>query len=269
AATQESVSCVAAVPSGFWCPLPLVDNGDGTLGSTFGPGSGFPLTDGATSYFRTAYHAGGEYLVDVAIDGVTSGATYASASRSVEVAELELVASGPATATTGVEVDSSSTLANIGTAAIDIAAPAPNDENVIGEFQIALGAGALAPVDLTVSYLAPDNAYHAIPLAPCVLDPNQLCGSFGPGAGFPVAVGYNATSLFRTLFTLDGTYTVTSRVVGVSSGSVFAESAQVIAVGASSATITIDPASLAQTYNGGVHPVIVTTTPSGLAYTVT
>src|SRR5690606_27498233 len=35
AATQESVSCVAAVPSGFWCPLPLVDNGDGTLGSTF------------------------------------------------------------------------------------------------------------------------------------------------------------------------------------------------------------------------------------------
>src|SRR5690606_12562154 len=162
AATQESVSCVAAVPSGFWCPLPLVDNGDGTLGSTFGPGSGFPLTDGATSYFRTAYHAGGEYLVDVAIDGVTSGATYASASRSVEVAELELVASGPVTATTGVEIDSSSTLANIGSAAIEAAAPAPNDENVIGEFQIALGAGPLTPADLTVSYLAPDNAYHAI-----------------------------------------------------------------------------------------------------------
>ncbi len=58
-------------------------------------------------------------------------------------------------------------------------------------------------------------------------------------------------------------------MVGVSSGSVFAESAQVIAVGASSATIAIDPASLAQTYNGGAHPVIVTTTPSGLAYTVT
>ncbi len=99
AATQETPTCVAALPAGFWCPLPLLDNGDGTLGASFGPPvSGFPLTDGATSFFRTAYHRGGQYQVTVSVAGVSTGEVYASASQTIQVAELVLQSSGPGSA---------------------------------------------------------------------------------------------------------------------------------------------------------------------------
>ncbi len=100
-------------------------------------------------------------------------------------------------------------------------------------------------------------------------DPTHVCGSFGPPTGFPVAAGYNATSLFRTLFTQGGSYSFTTRIVGVSSGTIFAVTAQTVTISASSAAIAFDPASLSQTFNGGTHPVIVTTTPGGLSYTLT
>lgn len=269
AIAQESPSCVAASPAGFWCPLPLIQNGNGSLSSTFGSPTGFPLTDGATSYFRATFHRGGHYEVAVSIDGVNTATTYASASHSVNVAELSLQSAGSAAIGTGVALDSTATLANIGSSAISSASAAPNDDNVIGQFSIERLGETLNSGDLTVSYLAPNNNYYAITLQACAADPAQLCGDFGPGGGFPVAAGYNATSLFRTLFTLPGSYTVTTRAVGVGSAAIFAVSTQAVTVTSSVAAIAIDPASLSQTYNGGTHPVIVTTNPVGLAYSLT
>ncbi|MEO7062709.1 MAG: MBG domain-containing protein, partial [Dokdonella sp.] len=267
AATQESASCVAASP-GFWCPLALTQDGN-TLDATFGPVSGFLLTDGAVSMFRTRYHRGGRYDVGVSIAGVSTGTVYANASQSIDVAQLTLQSAGPASASTGANVDISATLANTGTAAISSATAAPNDENVLGQFVIALAGNTLAPSDLTVSYLAPDNAYHAITLNACASDATMLCGDFGPSTGFPVAAGYNATSLFRAVFNRNGAYAITTRAVGVTSGAMFATSSSALSIAMSNATIAFDPASLTQTYNGATHPVIVTTTPAGLSYTLT
>lgn len=271
ALTQESPSCVATTSptNGWWCPLLLIDNGDGTLSGSFGPPTtGFPLTDGVTSYFRSLYHHGGQYTVAVSLDGITSGAGYASANQTIDVAQLALGTSGPASANTGATVDSSSTLTNTGTAAISGGSPAPVNENVIGQFTIASSAGALATSDLTLSYLNPlTSAYDTIALT--ANGDGTLSGSFGPSGGFPVAAAYNATSLFRTVFAKAGNYTVTTRIVGVASNALYAQAAQAVAVSASTSAIAIDAASLSQTYNGGTHPVIVNTTPAGLAYTVT
>ena len=271
ALTQESPSCVATASptNGWWCPLLLIDNGDGTLSGSFGPPTtGFPLTDGVTSYFRSLYHHGGQYTVAVSLDGITSGAGYASANQTIDVAQLALGTSGPASANTGATVDSSSTLTNTGTAAISGGSPAPVNENVIGQFTIASSAGALATSDLTLSYLNPlTSAYDTIALT--ANGDGTLSGSFGPSGGFPVAAAYNATSLFRTVFAKAGNYTVTTRIVGVASNALYAQAAQAVAVSASTSAIAIDAASLSQTYNGGTHPVIVNTTPAGLAYTVT
>lgn len=271
ALTQESPSCTATTTpaNGFWCPLLLIDNGDGTLSGSYGPPTtGFPLTDGVTSYFRSLYHRGGQFTVAVSLDGISTGTGYASAMQTIDVAQLTISASGPANANTGATVDSSSTLTNSGTAAISTSAPAPDNENAIGQFTIASSAGALATTDLALSYLNPaTSTYDTIALT--ANGDGTLSGSFGPSGGFPVAAGYNATSLFRTVFARAGNYTVTVRILGASSNTVYAQATQAVAVGSSSSTIAIDPASLSQTYNGGTHPVIVNTTPAGLSYTVT
>ncbi|MBB5207401.1 MBG domain-containing protein [Chiayiivirga flava] len=265
AAVQESGACVPG-DGGFWCPLPLTDGDDnGELEGSFGPPGGFPFAE-ATSQFRTRFARGGHYVTTVDIVGVTTGAVYASAARHVDVAELALSGAAAMGGETGVALESAVTLANIGTAALDAAAaPAPNDENVIGRFRIERDAGALTAADVEVAYL--DGAsYVPVTLAE---SGGGLDGSFGPATGFPVDAGYSATSLFRSQFLLPGTYTVTTRIEGVDSGAVFDTLVQTAVIDASGATIVIDPASLARTYDGSAMPVAVSTAPAGLAFEVT
>ena len=262
---QESASCVADGPV-YWCPLPLASNGDGTLGVAFGPLTGFPLSDGAVSHFRTVHHRGGAFHTSVSLVGVESGEVHALGSATVNVAELELAASAPATAQTATAVDSSVTLRNRGSAAILGAAAAPNDENVIGLFRISLDDGELPEGAMSISYLAADSNYHEIPLVACDGD---LCGAFGPSVGFPVSVDYLSTSLFRSVFSVAGSYSLSTQIVGVDSNAVFAETTQSLTVTAGSADVLIDAASLGATYDGTAHAVTATTLPEDLAYTVT
>ncbi|HET6631115.1 MAG TPA: MBG domain-containing protein [Rhodanobacteraceae bacterium] len=268
ATSDEGSNCSAGDTSGvWWCTLPLVDNGDGTLGAAFGPSTGFPVVDGHSSSFRTVYHRGGTFSYNVAINGVDTGATYATATKDVNVAEVQIVDTAPTSANTGVGVDSSSRMANVGTAGIGSGNAAPNNENVMGKVIIALDGATLSPDDLTVTYLEKnDNTYHVLPLVAC--DGGKLCADFGPQTGMNVFTGYDGTSLFRTTFATPGTYTITSRAVGMSSGAVFAETTHSLTVQASTAGIVLDVSSLSQVY-GATHAVTATTTPAGLAYSVT
>ena len=265
---QENGACVAADGGGFWCPLPLSDNDDGTLGAAFGPGSGFPLADGNASFFRTRYHRGGQYHTSVRLDGVDSLQTYAIGSGSVDVAELTLLQTGPATAVTNTEVGTSSTLRNVGATALSASTgTGPTAENVIGRFVVSHDGGALAPADLALQYLAPDGSYQPLPLSACG---DALCGSFGPPVdGFEVDAGYLATSLFRTVFSRTGGYLVETTIEGIDSGAVYAQATQAFSVSPGIATIQIDAASLAATYDGATHAVSVTTQPPGLSFEVT
>ena len=255
--------CVAASPSGYWCPLLLVDAGGGTLSGSFGP---FTLQQGdSTTTFRARYHRGGLYTLTTSIDGVDTGTSYASAKSAGNVAELALQSPGANSGTTGEVINSASQLQNIGTSDLSAAAGTPNNENVIGKVTLSL-PGGLVPTDVLVKYFnIGTSTYDPIPLTQCGSD---LCLEFGT-PGLAVPAGYSVTTLFQTTYLKSGTYNVTTDIVGTNTAAVFASNSSTVTINTSAATIAFDPASLNQVYNAGTHPVIVTTTPSGLSYTLT
>lgn len=258
-----------------WQPLPLsFDAGTGTWTGVFGASTGFPLIDGVQSQFRATFQRGGRYMTTANLVGASSGLTLAtSQSLATDVADIDLVGSGNAAGVVGVAVDTGYSLVNMGTAALSgggtgnpiPAQQAPNDENVRGRFFIEWDGGALTPADpngvggngsncgaatcaspdVAVEFFdATSSSYRPIYNLRAELDGSnqptgRLYAHFGAATsgGVPVPAGYSGTYLFRTTpKTHTGNYTVISQVVGVDTGTVYAQAAdQTIGIGAGNA----------------------------------
>lgn len=253
-----------------WQPLPLsFDTGTGTWAGVFGTATGFALTDGTQSQFRATFQRGGRYITTASLVGVSSGLTLATSQPvATDVADIDLVGSGNAAGVVGVAVDTGYALVNSGTAALSgggtgnpiPAQPAPNDENVRGRFFIEWDGGALTPADpngvggngsncgaetcaspdIAVEFFdAASSSYQPIYNLRAELDGSnqptgRLYGHFGAASsgGVPVPAGYSGTYLFRTTSkTHTGNYTVVSQVVGIDTGTVYAQApVQTIAI---------------------------------------
>ena len=236
-----------------WKPLPLAFSGNQWTGS-FGPAAGFPLVDGATSQFRAAFHGGGRYTTTARLVGAGSGLVLATSAPLVtDVAELGLGGIANAAGQVGLPVETGLTLANTGTAALSSGLPAgnpipvqpaPNDENVRGRFTITWDGGALVPADTSgpggncgsASCASPDvgieyydavtGTYKPIHNLRLAGDGQSLYGHFGSldSQGLPVPAAFSATNLFRTTFKRNtGTYSVRWEVVGITTGTVYAQ----------------------------------------------
>ncbi|MCX7557379.1 MBG domain-containing protein [Xanthomonadaceae bacterium JHOS43] len=239
---------------GTWVDIGLTLDGDLLTGS-FGPYSLDP--DSSTANLRARVARGGRYNVVATAAGVSSDATYASATHAVDVAQLGLSGSGNINGVVGTAVEGAYSLVNSGTADLGTHMPAPNDENVRGRFFIegpvaltgasvpGCGNEACTSPDVAVEFFNPlTNAYQRIYNLRAELDEfnvptGRLFGHFGALAsgGQPVPAGATGTFLFRTTFLQHtGTYTVTSQVVGIDSGKVYAEAVpQTIGIGTGTA----------------------------------
>ncbi|TCS98193.1 MBG domain-containing protein [Pseudofulvimonas gallinarii] len=239
---------------GTWVDIPLAVDGD-SLAGTFGPYTLDPVA--STANLRAKVERGGRYTVVAAVAGASSDTVFAIATHSVDAAELGLVGSGNATGTVAAGVESALTLVNSGTADLGVHMPAPNDENVRGRFFIegpvpltaassaGCGNASCASPDVSVEFYNPvsgsfQHIYNLRAELDGAGDPTgRLYGHFGSLAagGLPVPAGYAGSFLFRTTFLQHtGTYTVTSQVIGVDSGKVYAEAApHTVAIGTGAA----------------------------------
>ncbi len=160
---------------GKWYTLP---------GSTFGPATGYPLTDGATSRFRVTFNKTGRYECRVSVRSISDNievcytqqaitVTHISAALSTDIAEKEFVV-GELTEFTFKTV--------------------PNDDAgvmVVGSSDFS-DADALEKLEY---YEVSNGQWYT------------LSGEFGPSTGFPMS---EATSTFRATFKKAGNYTFTA-----------------------------------------------------------
>ncbi len=222
------------------------------------PSGAFVLPPGSLpTTWRASSTRGGRYSVAAQVVGEASGVVYASATHTVDVADIRLSGIANLAGRVGEPVESSMTMSNVGTAALSsitipgvvTAQPAPNNENVRGRFTIHWDGGALTPADTSgpggncgaAACASPDvgieffdadlGQYRSIYNLRQDGDGESLFGHFGAlsGGGIPVWAGFNASTLFRTTFKQHtGTYTVVWQVVGIDSGKVYAEAAEQI-----------------------------------------
>lgn len=229
-----------APASDVWQVLPMVfDPGARQWAGWFGPSLGSPLVDGAQMRFRATFVRGGRYASTASLFGVISGSVYAiSDVLETDVAQVRLVGSGNTAGVIGAAVDTGYALVNSGTADLGNHAPSPNDENVRGRFTIAgpqALVGASAPSCGSPSCASPDVAVEYFDAALGEYRPIYNLQSDGSGGlvahfgslsagGVPVPAGYSGTFLFRTTLKQHiGTYQVHSQVVGVDTGTVYAD----------------------------------------------
>ncbi len=216
---------------GVFGPIPLTVCGSNLCGD-FGPAAGFPVPAGydATTALRNTFNTAGAHTVAASVIGVTSGDEYATASSTttVRAPDLSLAVSGPATADKGVAtVGFSSTLKNEGDGA--------TTENVKVRFVIS-GAQALAAGDVVSEYELSPGVFGPIPLTVCG---SNLCGDFGPAAGFPVPAGYDAITALRNTFNTAGVHTVTASVIGVTSSDEYATASSTTTVRAPDLSLAV------------------------------
>ena len=186
---MEAIETLAYLESqnGQWYNLP---------GTEFGPASGFPLTDGATSTFRVSFNTAGTYNLTVSIVEVGTGTTVCSTQVEVVVEDGHV----PSQLTT-----------DIG-----------EKEFIVGErmeFTFATVANDDAgKMVIGTSNFSNPNAIEKLEYYE-VSDGNwyELTGDFGPATGFPMS---NATSTFRVTFAEAGSYTFTASMQSVEDQSV-------------------------------------------------
>lgn len=222
------------------------------LCGTFGPPGGFAVPAGydATTALQATFALADAFTVQALVQGVTSNVIYAQDTHTTQVvqtaAAISLNLMGPQTglvagaATPGY----SAQITNTGGA---------TTENVLVDFTLSRNGG-LNPGDITLEYDT-GSGYAAIPLSACG---SSLCGSFGPpGTGFPVGVGYNATTALRFTSRRAGTITVSASVDGVSTQASYAGSMLTVQVSAAAAAnIAANSAtSLAGTAGTGATPL--------------
>ena len=186
------------IQDGQWYDLPL--------GQEFGPATGFPLTDNATSNFRVSFKTAGTYTVTFKI---------------VDVATREVLAENTKTITVELKP-----------AEVSITIPEKVYVGDVTEFSITtmangyagtmvVGTGGLSDetaIDTLEYYEIQDGQWYDLPLGQ----------EFGPATGFPLTD--NATSNFRVSFKTAGTYTVTFKIVDVATREVLAENTKTITV---------------------------------------
>src|SRR5690625_710575 len=237
-----------------WTPLTLTfDAAVAEWSAGLTPAGGMPLAGGEQFQLRASFRRGGRYLSRLSLTEAASGLEWAaSVPATTHVAEAEIFGAFNAAGQIGIPVESSLALANSGTAALsgggagnpDPEQPAHNNENVRGRFVISWDGGALTPADtsgpggncgaeacaspdVAIEYYDADNGrYENIFNLRQDADGESLYGHFGSLAsgGLPLPAGYSASNLFRTTAKRHlGTYTVIWQVVGIDSGTVYAQ----------------------------------------------
>jgi uncharacterized repeat protein (TIGR01451 family) len=201
----------------------------------------------------------GDYQVHVSLVGA-DGTVYASAFDGTSVPEASISYDG---ATSGQAEDallSTTRLRNTGGRV---------DGNVIVRVTLSDAASSngsptpLAAGDVEFAYQFGDT-YYTLPWAGSASD-GGLVTYFGPGSGFPLEDGYDATTAGRGIFHREGSYRLVYEVLDAATQTtVFASS--------TTAPITIGPnmvnfalSDLAQVYDG--TPRAVTVTPNGVPHT--
>lgn len=161
--------------NGQWYTLP---------GDTFGPATGYPLTDGATSRFRVTFNKTGNFTCKISICKVSDKievcsteqaitVQHTSAELSTDISDKEFVVGEPMEFTFSTK---------------------PNDDAgvmVVGSSDFS-DADALEKLEY---YEVSNGQWYT------------LSGDFGPATGFPMA---EATSRFRATFKKAGSYTFTA-----------------------------------------------------------
>src|SRR5690625_1001263 len=237
-----------------WTPLTLTfDAAVAEWSAGLTPAGGMPLAGGEQFQLRASFRRGGRYLSRLSLTEAASGLEWAaSVPATTHVAEAEIFGAFNAAGQIGIPVESSLALANSGTAALSGGGagnpvpeqPAPNNENVRGRFVISWDGGALTPADtsgpggncgaeacaspdVAIEYYDADSGrYENIFNLRQDADGESLYGHFGSLAsgGLPLPAGYSASNLFRTTAKRHlGTYTVIWQVVGIDSGTVYAQ----------------------------------------------
>src|SRR5690606_5290906 len=115
---------------------------------------------------------------------------------------LALSLNGPLTAPVNAPTPYSARLTNTGS-------PAP--ENVVVHFTIGRDGG-IDPGDFSIAYFD-GSSFQPIGLVACG---SQLCGTFGPGSGFPVPNGYDATTSLQVTYARSGSYSANATDDGLS-----------------------------------------------------
>jgi uncharacterized repeat protein (TIGR01451 family) len=202
--------------SSSYQPLPLTLSG-GVLVVDYGPAGGFAIAQGydVTTPFRYTFNyangvSGSNYTAAGSVVGVGTHTVYAVDSHSTNVVQsasrIALTLAGPLTATVATPITGyNARILNAGGA---------TTENSLVHFVISR-SGGIGASDLLVQYFD-GSAYQSIPLVLCNGN-TQLCGTFGPPTGFPIGVGYDATTPLQLSFAKSGAFQVIATVDGVSS----------------------------------------------------
>ena len=173
----------AGAGAGQWLPL---------TGDTFGPATGFPLMNGATSEFRSTFNKAGTYTVTIQIvkaDDQTPLATYEHTITVTDVVEPTVTVDMPETFVIG-----QPTAFAITTTGGDKAGTL-----VLGKSTFS-GTAAIEKIEY---YEVNDGQWY------------ELTGDFGPPGGFPLG---DATSYFRVTFKEAGTFSLTVQIVDAADG---------------------------------------------------
>ncbi len=220
--------------SSSYQPLSLTLSG-GALVVDYGPVGGFAIPQGydLTTPFRYTFNyangAGGtNYTAAGSVVGVSTHTVYAVDSHSTNVVQtasrIALTLAGPQTASVATAVTGyNARILNAGGA---------TTENTLVHFVVSR-SGGIGASDLVVQYFD-GSVYQSIPLVLCNGN-TQLCGTFGPPAGFPIGVGYDATTALRVNYAKSGAFQIVATVDGVSSTN-YATASLLINVNAGPAT---------------------------------
>ena len=172
------------------------------LSGSFGPATGFPYMNEATSRFRVTFAKAGEYAVTLSADLVDETGTICT--KSVDVTVDDPVASEMTT-------DISEKEFIVGNSVEFSVTTVPNDDADIfvkGTYEINANEDDIAKLEYYETYAGMEGWYEL---------PSKLSGTFGPATGFPMT---SATSRFRVTFANAGDYSVELSAVTVESGAV-------------------------------------------------
>ena len=172
------------------------------LSGSFGPATGFPYMNEATSRFRVTFAKAGEYAVTLSADLVDETGTICT--KSVDVTVDNPVASEMTT-------DISEKEFIVGNSVEFSVTTVPNDDADIfvkGTYEINANEDDIAKLEYYETYAGMEGWYEL---------PSKLSGTFGPATGFPMT---SATSRFRVTFANAGDYSVELSAVTVESGAV-------------------------------------------------
>jgi hypothetical protein len=200
----------------------------------------------------------GQYAVQVQLVGADNTTVYATATSGTSVPNAGIAYNGPTSGPAEDALLSTTTLTNSGGRVVQ--------GNVIVRITLSdTGGAALSPTDAQFDYQNGDH-YDTLPWTQSNGD---LVTYFGPGTGFPLEDGHDATTAGRAIFHREGSYTVLYEVIDAATGTPLYASQTVtpVVIGPNMASFNLSD--LQQVYNGSPHPVTVTPTPGNAMSTTT